>query len=282
MIRWSKWLGVLGLFLPLSVIAQDEDIYSYEKSLQYAEYLIKTNQYQPALTELDRMIISYPQKDTLKIMYANTCYTAGRYRQGAQKIREWYLLADMPMPFSLTLKYSYLLLEQDSFSALSEFIDTASGLLPAYHINYRFNNALLTENWQKADSLATTTLMRQSDKYTKHIQLLNEGRNLKYKKPFLAGLYSGIVPGLGKVYAKDAKDGIYGFLTVAIPAFSAYRGFAKRGNESVYGWVNLGLASFFYVGNIYGAVRSAKQFNKNTKDAYRKKVKNNIYNYRLY
>ena len=46
---------------------------------------------------------------------------------------------------------------------------------------------------------------------------LSEGFINKYKrkKPALAGVMSGIVPGLGRIYAKDTKDGIFSFIFVS-------------------------------------------------------------------
>lgn len=80
----------------------------------------------------------------------------------------------------------------------------------------------------------------------------------KKKSPFLAGLYSALLPGAGKVYAGKKKQGIGAFFPVALFAgltIEAYNvGGVKSARFITYGT----LFSLFYAGNIWGSVVAVK------------------------
>ena len=76
------------------------------------------------------------------------------------------------------------------------------------------------------------------------------------KKPWLAALYSGLVPGLGKVYTGEWKDGIYAFAVVSAFSWLTYR-FAEKRGLTPYTFLYGSMALSFYVGNVYGSWKSA-------------------------
>lgn len=96
-------------------------------------------------------------------------------------------------------------------------------------------------------------------------------QNRSYKSPVKAALLSGIVPGLGRVYANDIKDAVISFIFVASTAYQSYRRFQKNGISSVGGWIYGGFAAGFYVSNIYGSYVSAKNYNKRINAALHEK-----------
>ncbi|MCH7764469.1 MAG: membrane protein insertion efficiency factor YidD [Candidatus Marinimicrobia bacterium] len=78
------------------------------------------------------------------------------------------------------------------------------------------------------------------------------------KSPVLAGLFSALLPGAGRVYAGKWFDGLMGFIMVYLTAASAIES-SKRGNmfNKVFSY---SIAGVFYTGEIYGAYRSAKYY----------------------
>lgn len=88
----------------------------------------------------------------------------------------------------------------------------------------------------------------------------------KHRSPALAGVLSTIVPGAGKIYTGRYNEAWSAFSLTLSAAFCAYRGFEKRGKESIYGWIFSGVTLGFYSGNIYGAIKSAVQYNRKTKN----------------
>src|SRR5690606_34905714 len=91
--------------------------------------------------------------------------------------------------------------------------------------------------------------------------IIAEGLALKRKSPAVAGIMSAVIPGSGRVYARDYKDGLISLLFIGGTAFQSYRRFHDKGIKSVGGWIYGGISFGFYVANIYGSVQSAKIFN---------------------
>jgi TM2 domain-containing membrane protein YozV len=83
--------------------------------------------------------------------------------------------------------------------------------------------------------------------------------NAPYKSPTLAGVFSAVIPGSGKMYVGEWGDGITALLVTGLFAFLAYDNF--RAGHNTRAWIFTGLGAFFYTGNIYGSVAAAQIFN---------------------
>jgi len=83
--------------------------------------------------------------------------------------------------------------------------------------------------------------------------------NPNYKSPALAGIFSAIIPGSGKMYVGEWGDGITALLVTGLLAFLAYDNF--KADHQTRAWIFTGLGTFFYAGNIYGSIASAQIFN---------------------
>lgn len=91
--------------------------------------------------------------------------------------------------------------------------------------------------------------------------ILTRSTDLKQKSTFVGAALSSILPGSGRVYAKDAKDGIISLLFVATTAYQSYRRFHANGIKSTSAWIYGGFSLGFYIANIYGTVKSVKRYN---------------------
>ncbi len=80
------------------------------------------------------------------------------------------------------------------------------------------------------------------------------------KSPILAGGLSAVIPGTGRVYAGRWFDGLMGFFMVYITATTAYET-SKLKNQYLQG-VRYTMFGIFYFGEIYGAYRTAKYYQK--------------------
>lgn len=83
-------------------------------------------------------------------------------------------------------------------------------------------------------------------------------KNRKKKSPFLAGLFSAIVPGAGKMYQGKVAEGTMALAVSAIIGSQAYEGYRKDGLESARFIIFGSLFSVFYVANIWGSVVSVR------------------------
>jgi TM2 domain-containing membrane protein YozV len=80
-----------------------------------------------------------------------------------------------------------------------------------------------------------------------------------YKSPTLAGIFSIVIPGSGKMYVGEWGDGITSLLVTGLFAFLAYDNF--QADHTARAWLFTGVGAFFYAGNIYGSIAAAQIFN---------------------
>ncbi len=84
---------------------------------------------------------------------------------------------------------------------------------------------------------------------------------LSKRSPFIAAILSAIIPGAGRAYSGRTMDGIMGFWTFYLTGSSAY--FSIKEDRPVAGPLFGVAVAFVYIGEIYGAWRSAKYYQKN-------------------
>ena len=86
----------------------------------------------------------------------------------------------------------------------------------------------------------------------------SQTRYLSNKSPIFAASLSTIFPGTGRVYAGRFLDGLMGLWMVLLPGTAAYgslqQGQAMKGNFFT------GITLIFWLGEIYGAYRTAKYY----------------------
>jgi len=82
---------------------------------------------------------------------------------------------------------------------------------------------------------------------------------LPYKDPGLAGFYSVIFPGAGKIYTGDYGDAFFAALATGIFGYLAAANF--NADHTFRGILFTGIAGWFYAGNIYGSIAAAQIFN---------------------
>jgi hypothetical protein len=137
--------------------------------------------------------------------------------------------------------------------------------------------AMLTRDWEKA----VRQLQGSQELYpwmVDYLKTVNTVQAFRPKKAWLAATYSALLPGSGKVYAKNSKEGITSFFFVTALGYQSYRAFKKKGAKTVTGWLYGGLSLGFYFGNIYGAQQSAKNYNRRKLEAKYHEVDKTIYN----
>ncbi|HTA84327.1 MAG TPA: hypothetical protein VK783_15390 [Bacteroidia bacterium] len=102
----------------------------------------------------------------------------------------------------------------------------------------------------------------------------------KYENPpdhsaLLAGIYSTILPGMGKLYLGYKEEALSAFIENIALGAQAAESYYKVGPKSVRFIVTGSLFGLFYGGNIWGSVALAKK----QKRDHRKQIEYEIYNY---
>lgn len=93
-------------------------------------------------------------------------------------------------------------------------------------------------------------------------QTFSDYKKTYSKKPFVGGLLSTLVPGLGKFYAGRRMSFANTFLTHSFFIITAVEAIKKLGIRNAYTICNLSVSGIFYLSNIYGSYVDVKRVKK--------------------
>jgi tetratricopeptide (TPR) repeat protein len=98
-----------------------------------------------------------------------------------------------------------------------------------------------------------------------------KGRDLRRKSPLAAGFFSAVIPGSGQYYSDHHYDALLSFFYVGFFSYASYLAYQYDRSED-HGYTNtaiaVGITSFFYVGNILGATKTAAYHNARQKQSF--------------
>jgi len=267
---FGKLSTILWVLIAINIHAQN--IHDLEHSKQFADYLYKTGQYDLAAEEYERIVFLEPDNLQNKYLLISSYHKAREYKQALKRFNYFFEnnLAGMPADFAEEYVKLLLLTRQDSLAI--NYLNQNFSLNTELKNNLHLTALLLQKKWDDSFRFARSYPVT-NEKMNAQLHLLAfEAKQIKYKSPALAGFMSAIVPGTGKIYTKYWKDGIIAMIFVGVNAWQAYRGFNRYGKKSAYGWIFAGLTASFYLGNIYGSVKSAKKYNKKKDNEFYRKA----------
>ena len=275
MIRLRRYINILLLFSCFAIHGNSQNLYDLAHSKQYAEFLSQSQQFNLAAMEFERLLFMEPDNIKFRQNLIHTYRKSEQFDLGLNRIERWYpaTISDTTI-FREYIKIHYL--NGSAINALSSL--EQQSILPAgEELYYQLSGILLQKNWQGAKGFIENNPDQQWAGFTELCELVHQQEQIKYRKPGMALTLSALVPGMGKIYSKDWKDGLISFLFVATNAFQAYRGFSKDGINSVYGWIFGGLSLGFYTGNLYGSWKSAKDYNLRLEEALYHEIQHTIF-----
>lgn len=244
------------------------DLYGPENTLRFAQHLDALGDYDRAQSEWERLVYWYPQNNSFFDRLLLSYYRAGSFEAGRRRFRQRYYGFPPQSPPAATTVYYRLELALGNFGLAQQLLNDYPFFDPSFKKPQELGLLLLSGQADSAAYLA--------DRYAIHdpalLSLINRGKTLPQKDPWLSGILSALVPGLGKVYAGQWKDGLIGFVFVGANAFGAARAFNQEGADSFFGWFFTGVGTAFYVGNIYGSAKVAKEYNRNQNQRYARDV----------
>lgn len=260
------YISLLGIVIFHIQLIHCQDLKDTEHTLKFADYLFKTKQYVLASEEYERLAFIDSTDLSIKYRLIQSYRFSERPKVALEKFT--YFFNDNIDLLNSKLSEEYvknLILEKDNQKAI-HFLDKTMKLDIGTIETYQLGCILLERQWDNAFNFALKHSVTESKKNADLHVLAIRSKQLNYKKPYKAALFSSIIPGTGKMYTKNWKDGIISLMFVGVNAWQAYRGFNKYGKNSVYGWVFASLSAGFYAGNIFGSYKSAKKYNKKIDD----------------
>lgn len=240
-------LTILAILFCLTCNVKAQDIFNLDNSIKYANYLYKNHETELAEKEYHRLFVLNNHDSLIATRFFICNYKLDNY----SKIKKYYSNQNCTIE---DIYVRSVLLNGETFNSNNIIFNKNKDLF--YQTTYN----LLNENYTEA--IEQKNLSDLNANYNDVFHLIDEA---KFKKAWVAGVMSAVVPGSGKVYSGFINDGIISFLFTSVSTWQAYRGFDKQGIKSPYGWIYSGMSLGFYVGNIYGSVKAANKHNSKIK-----------------
>jgi hypothetical protein len=260
---------ILFFFFLLFTISYAQDLFDAKHTATFANYLQTSKQYKLASEEYERLLFFNPKNDTVLSKFFYNLRKSGDAKSVINKCQKLYSNSDSVSAVVFT-EYVKSILIAEPHLALTlleknkNITSHEKKMLLAYTniSSYKWNEALAN----------ISAIEQQTSPIIQSKEILSKAVAQHHKKPILAAGLSAILPGLGKVYSGNLKDGIIALVFVGINGFQSYRYFNKKGIKSAGGWIFGSLATGFYLGNIYGSYKAAVIKNKKINDAYKKQL----------
>jgi tetratricopeptide (TPR) repeat protein len=275
MIPLKKYVKTFGLLVFLVSNGYSQNLYDLDHTKKYADFLFQSRQYKLAAMEFERLLFMDPENKTARIQLIKSCRFSDQFNQAITHIRLWY--PDQITDEDLFREYYKLNMLNGDYNEAIHSLENQSFLTRDESKYYRASSLLMQKKWDEASEYFSEPMGNDTPGFAELSELAARQNQIKYRKPGMALAFSTLVPGLGKVYSHDWKDGIISFLFVATNAFQAYRGFSRDGIDSVYGWIFGGLALGFYTGNLYGSWKSARDYNRRSEDIIYHDIQESIF-----
>jgi hypothetical protein len=248
-----------------------QDLYNFDNTKKFAQYLAKSGQFDIATREYERLVFMRPDNDTLKTTLLSLYRRSGKLEDGLSRGKQ--LFPDLTkMPANAALEYSRTLLLKPAYKEAQSFAENNSLLPHGDKLILSATSEILRDNYKQANQILKALKDDEHHLAIDYKELTQQALEAKHKSPALAGFMSAVIPGTGRFYTKDWKDGLISMLFIGTMGFQAYRGFLKSGTNSTRGWIYGTVGLGFYLGNIYGSAQSAKFYNKKK----RQNIKNSL------
>ena len=255
-------LLILSFLLPLFALGQLSNITNTE-IVGFTNHLLTYGSYQPAIdfakSKVFKPDLSASQKDSLLFYIA-----VGYDKLKKDSLAENYYLS-VSDSSALYLRSYFIAAQNCIFRTEFKKANSILKILPTTdnnetnQIRYYLENGTalmigekISPITQKQDFLS---LKPEFQKELIHLEFLAKKKSgIKKRSPWIAGALSGIIPGLGKVYAGSNAQGLSTFVKVVVLGGLAFENYYRHGIKNPQFWFFGGLTSLYYVSGIYGSV----------------------------
>ena len=264
-------------FFSLSIHAQN--IFDIEHSEIYADHLYQIKDFSEAADEYEILLQKAPESILYKERLLLSYKFSGQFKKGINKTEYYYGKSYDKYSFVIIENFLQLLILENKNNSCELIFSEDLNIPEQIKCEYQLANYLLTKQYDQANYIISyhdSLKFNNSVKFNNLVMIFKEAEKIDYKKPIFASVLSAVIPGSGKAYSNDFKNGALAFSIIGLYAWQSYRAFSNDGIKSFYGWVFGVLASGFYIGNIYGSYQSAKRENNYQDELINEKVKNII------
>ncbi|MEO0092416.1 MAG: membrane protein insertion efficiency factor YidD [candidate division WOR-3 bacterium] len=229
--------------------------------LDFADYLFDNHDYLRAIGEYKRILFYLePIDNYLDLKQYIELKIAESYLKIKEFDQAWYYFSKNQSPY-FYFGQARICFEQNNYQEArnklqfleNTELDKERIILTGWSYYKERNFMQGARFFDENKSKDTTNLLYELSKY--------DGSDIKHRSQTLSTLMSSIIPGLGQVYCNRFGDGMYSFITVVSSGLIAnyyYHNDSSRIKFGIFAF----LTTYFWLGNIYGANISARDFNE--------------------
>ncbi len=248
---------IIQIIISTVVLAQSVDFNSPENIKLFADYLFCDRDYLRAVDEYEKYL-NFFDNDTIRFKIALAFSSMDEHTNALKNFNKLSEASQLYQLSQIEELKSFFKLKL--FPQLSSKVSEIHNLKSEYSLNADkiLNFSYLLNGYSiPSEKLFLEPFNNQEKPIVQNFYLRKT--NPDYKSEILAGIYSAIIPGLGKIYTENYSDGITAFLITGIFSYLAYTNFEHR--HLTRAWIFTVASAGFYAGNIYGSVASAQIFN---------------------
>ena len=279
MIPFKKLLFSICFLFLVSLNICGQNLLDYPNSLKYANHLFISKQYSLSAIEYERVSFLEPMDTLAKLRIIQSYRYMHNYKRAKDRLEYFYPINKANYPEDFALEYFTILFNEYQFDTAYRFLSENQTIELSKRTEYKLGTLLMQYKWDEAKSFADSYLLsnQKPQKFDHLYNIARQGMDIKYKKPYCAALFSALIPGSGKVYTKDWKDGIYAFIVVSAFSWLTYN--SVKNNGLNFNSVFFGTIAFsFYSANIYGSYKSAGKYNKRVNERTAMEVQSILFN----
>lgn len=244
-----------------------------KSELPFIEHLINKGFYNEVVHLIDRDSLNHGQAqlDSLNYYKGWAHYSLKNLEQSTISL----LKVAKESPFYLKSRFfaGYNQIFLENYAEASKIISqlNVQGEPHLSLVNFELSGIeMLQRNWPKAKEQlqqVNPDIATINQQVAALSQICKEQEIHRPKSPFLAGMFSGIIPGSGKIYAGKTGEGIASMIATTGFGLIAWENYRKLGIDHVKTILFGGIFAASYISNIYGSVISVKIIENEYKDA---------------
>jgi hypothetical protein len=266
---------VLLCTLSLNLLAQ----YSTKQRFEFAHHLIKSNDFDEALIELN-LLENKTSSDSLYYLKGWSLYSLKQLDNSAYNLQKVKPESSFYHKSHFFAAYNYA--HTQNYNEAKQVLNQIESNQKLVQLkNFESSGIALLErnlNTYETSRIKTTDILPALQTEVVNLNKLYASiKNRKPKKMWLAGLMSAIVPGSGKIYAGKTGEGIASMLMVTSTGLVTWENHRKLGIKNFKTILFGSIFTIFYVGNIYGSVFSVKISNEEFNHEMDQKILFNIH-----
>lgn len=245
-----KLYFILFFFVFYSFESNAQDIFGYNNSIKYIQFLNQEKNYTDAYSELIKLKQT-GSNDTNYVKLVLTLIGRVENANKADIIREYLPFSKNEDVFNLILCNSLLI---DSFALAHEALKFQNSKSQFYN-DFVISCLLLEKNYDSAKNYINSNNIDLP-----FISSINSSINNKKKHKSIGIILSTIIPGAGKAYYNQYIDGFTALFTTSTYLFLTYSTLKSDGPKNIFPWINAGAFGLFYIGNIVGTSSAHERY----------------------